>query len=73
MKMGKKRSENAIENNWVGKSWFPCDDLRVKYIFFPSETMIIPVPGIISNLATNLRILSFLNFWVFKQERENDT
>ena len=60
MKMGKKRSENAIENNWVGKSWFPCDDLRAKYIFFPSETMIIPVPGIISNLATFLKIFGFL-------------
>jgi len=35
--------------------------------------MVIPVPGIISNLATFLKILSFLNFLVFKQQGENDT
>ena len=73
MKMGKERSESAIENNWVGKSWFSCSDLRMKYIFYPSEIMVIPVPGIISNLATFLKILSFLNFLVFKQQEENDT
>jgi len=45
----------------------------MKYIFYPSEIMVIPVPGIISNLATFLKILSFLNFLVFKQQGENDT